>query len=68
MEKKLVVTTGRKAFHFDLPKDLDKDLKHEIDSIIKSNKLLAEQTIKNKISQLLSKYKNRNDIHEHRKH
>ena len=67
MEKKLVVTTGRKTFHFDLPKDLDKDLKHEIDSIIKSNKLLAEQTIKNKISQLLSKYKNRNDIHEHRK-
>ena len=67
MEKKLVVTTGRKTLHFDLPKDLDKNLKHEIDSIIKYNKHLAEHTIKNKISQSLSKYKNRNDIHEHRK-
>ena len=27
----------------------------------------AEHTMKNKISQLLSKYKHRNDIYEHRK-
>ena len=50
-DNKLVVTTGHNTFHFDLPKDVDKNLKHEI-------------TIKNKVWQLLSKYKHENDIHE----
>ena len=33
----------------------------------KSNKSLAENKMKNKIEQLLSKYKHGNDIHEHGK-
>ena len=44
-----VITTEPKTFHFDLPKDLDNNLKHEIDSIIKYNELIAEHTIKTKI-------------------
>ena len=35
--------------------------------IIKHNQLLAEHTLKNEVQQLLSEYKHRNDIHEHRK-
>ena len=31
-----------KAFHFDLSKDVDKNLKHKIDLIIKHNGSLAE--------------------------
>ena len=54
-------------FHFDLHKDADKYLKHEIDSVINGNGFLAEQRIKNKIDQLLFKYKHGNDIHEPRK-
>ena len=49
------------------PKDVDKNLRHEIDSIIKHNELLAQHTIKNPISQLLLKYKHGNDIHEDEK-
>ena len=44
-----------------------KNLKHEIDSITKHNELLAEHEIKNEIRRLLLKYKQRHDIHEHRK-
>ena len=40
---------------------------HEIDFIIKHNGVLAEHTIKNNISQLLSQYKHRNNIQEHEK-
>lgn len=40
---------------------------HEIDFIIKYNGVLAEHTIKNNISQLLSQYKHRNNIQEHEK-
>ena len=36
-------------FHFDLHKDVNKNLEHEIDCIIKRSGLLAEQRIKNKI-------------------
>ena len=45
---RLVITTGHKTFHFDLHKDVRKNFKHEIDSIIKHNELLSEQRIKNK--------------------
>ena len=38
-EKKLVITAGPKIIHFDLSKDVDNNLKHEIDSIIKHNEL-----------------------------
>ena len=47
-------------FHFDLHKNVDKNVKHEIDSAIKHNGLLAEERIKNEIDQLLFKYKHGN--------
>ena len=67
-DKKLVITTEPKAIHFHLSKNVDNNLKHETDLIIKHNDLLAVHTIKNKIRQLLSKYKHGNNIHEHGKH
>ena len=48
-----------------LSEDESKNLENEINFIIKQNEVLAEQTIKNKISQFLSKYKHGNNIHEH---
>ena len=54
-DKKPVVTTGHKTFHFDWPKDVDKNLKHEVDSILKYNELLDGHAIKDQIRQLLSK-------------
>lgn len=66
-DNKLIATTGRKAFHFDLPQNIDKNLRHKIDSVIKYNELSAEHTIKSKTRQLLFKYKQGKDIHEHRK-
>ena len=47
-----------------LPKSFDKNLKHEIEFIIKSNESLAENKAKNKIEQYCP---NRKDIHEHEK-
>ena len=54
-------------FEFDWPKDVDESLKHEIEFILKSTESLAENKIKNKMKQLLLKYKHGNNIHEHRK-
>ena len=54
-------------FYFDWLKDFDERLNHEIELIIKSNKYLAWNKIKNEIEQLLLKYKNGNNIHEHGK-
>ena len=48
-DNKFVIITENETFHFDLPRGVDNNLKHEIDSIIKHNKFLAEHTIKNKI-------------------
>ena len=39
-------TTGHKTFNFDLPTDVEKNTKHENDSIIKHTELFAEHTIK----------------------
>ena len=61
-DNKLVITTEPKILYFDLPKHADINLKDEIYSVIKHNELLAEHTIKNKIRQLLSKYKHGNDM------
>ena len=61
---RLVIITEPKDIHFDLPKDIGNNSKHEIYFIIKYNEFLAEHTIKIKISQLLSKYKHGNDIHD----
>ena len=44
-------------FNFELPKDANENLNHEIKFIIKSNESLAENKIRNKIEQLLLKYK-----------
>ena len=69
MEEDMVVIRGPKTFYFYFywPKDVDKNLKHEIEYIIKSNESLAENKIKNKMEQLLLKYKHGNNIQEHRK-
>ena len=55
------------CFNFDWPKNVDENLKHETEFVIKSNESLAENKIKNEIDQLLLKYKHRKNIHEHRK-
>ena len=54
MEKNMIVIRDSKMFYFDfdLPKDIDENLKHEIGFIIKSNESLTENKIKNKIGQL----------------
>ena len=54
-------------FDFDWPKDVDQNLKHEIEFLIKSNESFAENKIKNEIEQLLPKYKHGNNIYEHGK-
>ena len=66
-DNKLVIIIELKTIHFDLPKDVVNNLKHKIDFIIKCREFLAENTMKDKISELLSKYKNGNDIHKHGK-
>ena len=66
MEENITLTRDPKTFYFDFdwPKDLDKNLKHKTQFIIKSNKFLPENQIKNKIKQLLLKYMHGNNIHE----
>ena len=49
-----------------LHKDIYNNLKHETDFIIKHNRFLAEQTIKNNMK-LLFNYNHGKDTHEHRK-
>ena len=51
-------------FNFDWAKDVDKNLKHETEFIMKSIEPLTENKKTNKIEQLLSKYKNGNNIHK----
>ena len=70
MKDNMVVIREPKTFHlnFDLPKDVDKNLKHETEFIIKHNDSLASHKLKNETEKLLAKYKHGNDIHEHRKH
>ena len=65
----MVVIIDPKTFYFDFdsPKDVDENLKHKIELIIKNNESLAENKIKNKTEQLLAKYKHGNNIHEHGK-
>ena len=63
----MTVRRDPKTFYFSFywPKDVDENLKHENEFIIKSNESLAENKMKNEIEQLLSKYKYGNNIHEH---
>ena len=53
----MIVIRAHKTFCFssDLPKDADKNLKLEIEFIIKNNESLAKIIIKDEIEQLLSK-------------
>ena len=51
-------------FYFEWPKDIDKNFKHEIEFIRKSNESLVENKLKNKTEQLLSRYKHGNNVHE----
>ena len=62
-DNRLVITTELKVFCFDLCKDVDNKLEHEIFSIITHNEGLAEHPIQNEVRQSLSKYKHGNDIH-----
>ena len=48
-DSKLTIITKPKNFRYDLPKDIDNTLEHEIDYIIRHNKLLAVYAIKNGI-------------------
>ena len=49
MEEKMIVIRDPKTlcFKFDLPIDVDENLKREVEFIIKSNQSLREITIKN---------------------
>ena len=69
MEENMIVIRDPKifCFNFDWPKDVDENLKHEIEFIIKSNESLAKNKIKKEIEQLFLKYKYGNNIHEHEK-
>ena len=69
MEENIVVITEPQTFYFcfNLTNDVDKNLKHEIEFVVKRNESLAEHKTTNKNEQLLSKYKHGNDIHEHGK-
>ena len=69
MKENMIMIRDSKTFcfNFDWSKDFVKNLKHETEFIIKSNESLVENKIKNEIEQLLLKYKDGNNIHEHRK-
>ena len=56
-EDNMIITREPKTFHFDfnIPRNVDKNLKHEIEFIIKHNESLAEYIIKNDIDQLKQK-------------
>ena len=57
MEQNMIVVRDPKTFDFDFawPKYVDKNLKHEIEFIIKSNESLAENKKKKETEQLLCK-------------
>ena len=69
MEENMIVIRDPATFCFnsDWPKDVEQNLKHEIEFIIKSNGSIAENKIKNETEQILLKCKHGNQIHEHRK-
>ena len=52
MEESLAVITDPKTFYFyfDWPKNIDENLKHEIEFIIKSNESLPENKIKTRLN------------------
>ena len=66
-EENMIVVRYPKTFcfNFDLPKDSDENLKHEIEFIIKNNESLPGNKIKNEIEELLLRYNHGNNIHEY---
>ena len=69
MDENVILIRDPKTFYFnfDRPKDVDENLNHEIEFIIKSNESLAKNKIKNEIEQLLLKYDHGKNSYEHRK-
>ena len=69
MEENMIAIRDPKTFYFysDWPKNVDENLKHEIVFMTKRNESLAENKIKNRMEQLLLKYKYGSDIHKHEK-
>ena len=65
----MVVIKEPKTFYFDFdfPKNVDKNLKHEIEFTLKYNESYANNKMQKEIEQLLSKYKHGNDSHEYGK-
>ena len=65
----MVVIKEPKTFYFDFdfPKNVDKNLKHEIEFTLKYNESYAKNKMQKEIEQLLSKYKHGNDSHEYGK-
>ena len=57
MEENVVVIRDPKTFYFDFhcAEDVDENLKHGIELIIKSNESLVESNITNKLEQVLLK-------------
>lgn len=66
-DNKFVKIIELNTIRFSLTKKVDNSLKQETNFIIKHNGILIEYTSKNDISQSLSKYKHRTDIHKHQK-
>ena len=64
MEENVIDKRYHKTFclNFDWSKDVDENLKHEMEFIIKSNESLAENKMKNETEQLLLKYKHGNNM------
>ena len=58
MEENMIVIRDPKTFcfNFDWTRNVDENLKHEIEFIIKGHESLAENKMKNEIKQLLLKY------------
>ena len=69
MEENKIVIRDPNTFYsdFDWSRNVNENLKHDINFIIKSNESLAENKTKNENEQLLLKYRHGNNIHEHRK-
>ena len=65
----MIVTRDPKTFCFNFywSKQVDENLKHEIEYILKTNESLTENKMKNEIEQLLLKDKHENNIHENGK-
>ena len=69
IEENMIVIRHPKnfCFNFDWPKDINDNLKHKTEFIIKINEPLTENKVKTETEQLLFKYNHGNSIHEHRK-